>query len=528
MISLQQVTFTYPNTPWPALSDLDVEIGEGELVLVAGPSGVGKSTFLRLLNGLVPHFTGGELSGRIRVCGQDPVVASPKHMCQTVGFVFQDPETQFVMDRVEDDLAFTLENATVPRDEIGRRLNDIFSRLNLTSLRNRRIDTLSGGERQRVAIAAALLHSPKILVLDEPTSQLDPRSAEEVLQAVFQLHRSLGLTVLISEHRLERILPVAGRMIYFDARSRKLVSGEPRRVVSQVDHPPPLIALGLQLGWQPLPLTVAEARPFAQAARPAEPQRPGEDGGQAPPQEQMAPLLQASHLNVELGKTPILRQVSLDLYPGEVAALVGPNGCGKTTLLRTLTGLIHPSSGKITLHGEDITHERTETICRQVGYLPQDPNSLLFADRVIDELYITLQNHAIEMEDSWLQALLERFGLLEAAQRYPRDLSTGQRQRVALCSILVTKPEALLLDEPTRGMDAAAKGELQHLMLEWRSEGKALLLVTHDIELIAGVADRVIRMESGAIIQTGATPQVLGCDDDFTPQLMQLFPPRDG
>jgi energy-coupling factor transport system ATP-binding protein len=244
MITISNLSFTYPGANLPALRGVNLQIPDGELCLVMGPSGSGKSTLLRCINGLIPHFSGGSLSGTIRVNGLDPVRLSPREMSRAVGFVFQDPEAQFVVDRVEDEIAFSLENAALPKEEMEIRVEEALRLLELTRLRSRRLETLSGGEIQRVAIAAAMALKPQILVLDEPTSQLDPRGAEEVLQALVQLNKQLGLTVIIAEHRLERVLPHVGQIIYLSGEYPGGLIGNPRTVLSKIQLNPPLIVLG--------------------------------------------------------------------------------------------------------------------------------------------------------------------------------------------------------------------------------------------------------------------------------------------
>ena len=263
MITLDHVTYTYPGdgAVRPALDDLSLSIGEGELVLVVGPSGSGKSTFLRCLNGLVPHFYGGTLRGRIDVAGRDPVAASPQGMASLVGMVFQDPEAQFVADRVEDELAFGMENQALPPALMRKRVEEVLDQLTIAHLRDRHISTLSGGEKQRVAIASVLTLHPEVLVLDEPTSQLDPQSAEEVLVAIRRLNEDLGLTVILAEHRLERVVQFVDRVLYLPTGGPALLD-QPRAVLAQIALTPPLVELGKLRGWQPLPLTVKEARRF--------------------------------------------------------------------------------------------------------------------------------------------------------------------------------------------------------------------------------------------------------------------------
>jgi energy-coupling factor transport system ATP-binding protein len=263
VIDIAHLTYRYPaapgaRSPEPVLDDLSLHVDEAAFVLVAGPSGAGKSTLLRCLNGLVPHFYGGEIGGQIRVAGQDPIALAPRGMSETVGFVFQDPESQAVVDVVEDELAFALENQGLPLSTMRTRIEEALDQLHIAPLRRRPLSTLSGGERQRVAIASVLTLHPRVLVLDEPTSQLDPQAAEEVLDALVKLNHDLGLTVILSEHRLERVVQYADQILYMPGPGGAPLFGEPRRVLSQIPLVPPLVALGRRLGWSPLPLTIKD------------------------------------------------------------------------------------------------------------------------------------------------------------------------------------------------------------------------------------------------------------------------------
>jgi energy-coupling factor transport system ATP-binding protein len=516
VISLEGVTYTYPDTAQPVLRDVSLHLPAGSLTLVAGPSGSGKSTLLRCLNGLVPHFTGGTLVGRLRVAGLDPVRATPAAMSRRVAFVFQEPAAQFVVDRVEDEVAFALENAGLPRAAMEARVAEALEQLRLTPLRRRRLSTLSGGEQQRVALAAALALRPEVLVLDEPTSELDPAGAGELLESVVRLREEQGLTVVLAEHRLERLLPLADRLLYLRAAGAPPLVGTLAGVLPHLEQVPPVVALGRRLGWTPLPLTVEEARPHMPHLEPRPP---------APPAP--GPVRLAAHdLHVALDGHPILKGVSLTLRAGEISVLVGPNGAGKTTLLRALVGLVRPRRGEVRVEGTPIAGRSVAEICRRVGYLPQDPNALLFAETVEEELRVTLQNHGLDAAAAPVapRALLAELGLAEKAGAYPRDLSAGERQRVALGAILVTQPRTLLLDEPTRGLDAAAKARLASLLERWRAEGRAVLLVTHDVELAARVADRVLLMEGGQITAQGRPAELLTAGSPFAPQLARLLP----
>lgn len=528
MISFQNVSFSYPDSERPAIQNINLGVATGTLALVIGESGSGKSTLLRCVNGLVPHFSGGSLQGNVRVNGLDPVQATPKLMSRHVGFIFQDPEAQFVVDRVEDEIAFALENSAVPAEEIHMRVAEVLDLLSLKALRNRRLETLSGGERQRVAMATALVLRPEVLVLDEPTSQLDPKSAHDVLETLVRLNRTLDLTVLLAEHRIERVLPFTDQLIAMNVKGYGAISGPPRQVFTQTDIAPPMVTLGKKLGWQPLPLTVKEGRKFITDI---ESQTLKSETTPTPVSLKGEPYLQIHDLEVRYGNQTILDGSNLDLQRGEILVLMGPNGAGKTTLLRTIVGLLQPEKGKVVTGGVDFSNLRMDEICRVVGYLPQDPNALLFADSALEELMITLRNHAGKMDASGEQeanrtarALLERLGLINEADDYPRDLSVGQRQRVALGAITVTQPKTLLLDEPTRGLDYGAKQSLAQLLRGWRDEGMAILLVTHDVELAAKVADRAAILRQGKISSCGDPSRVMRSSVRFTPQIARLFP----
>ncbi len=528
MIRFEHLSYTYPGAAKPALADVTLEIADRAFVLVVGSSGAGKSTLLRCLNGLAPHFSGGVVRGRIDVAGFDPVAAGPQTLSQVVGFVFQDPESQFVLDRVEDEIAFALENAAIPPREMHARVDDVLDLLNLTPLRDRRLETLSGGEKQRVALASALALRPRVLALDEPTSQLDPQSAAELLDALVTLNEKLGLTIVLAEHRMERILPFVDQVIYLPDGDAPVIAGSPRDVLPQMPLHPPLIALAQALGWLPLPLTIEEGLAFSRqlSALSSQPSAMVAAKDDAPA---LHPVIEARGVEVAYGPTAVLYGPDLMLYPGEIVALLGRNGAGKTTLLKSLVGLLRPRRGDVLVEGHSIAKSDVADVCRRVGYLPQDPNALLFADTVLDELHITLRNHGISPEDAPVapETLLERLGLADKAQRYPRDLSVGERQRVALGAIMVTQPRALLLDEPTRGLDYQAKAQLLHLLRAWRAEGLAILLVTHDVELVAEAADRVMVLDQGEIVTQGNPAEVLRALPTFTPQIARLFPDTD-
>jgi energy-coupling factor transport system ATP-binding protein len=496
--------------------------------LVVGSSGSGKSTLLRCIGGLVPHFSGGVLSGNLRVHGLDPVSEGPGVMSRHIGFVFQDPETQAVMERVEDEIAFGLEQAGLPRDEMRVRVEEVLDLLDLAPLRDRALETLSGGERQRVSIAAALALRPRVLVLDEPTSQLDPQSAEDVLRALVRLNEDLGLTIVIAEHRLERVLPFADLLVFLDDKQPGALAGAPADLARQLPLRSALVQIAEALDWNPTPLTIKAGLVFSRKM-PKPPTPPILAAQPAMPLVQ--PFLELRAAHAAYGTSIVLRDVSLAVRPGEIVALLGRSGVGKSTLLKTLVGLIRLQRGKALVAGQDTAGREIAEICRQVAYLPQDPNALLFAETVREELVITLRNHglavpsvATERQAYPPDILLERLGLLDKALAYPRDLSAGERQRVALGAVMVTRPGALLLDEPTRGLDYVAKQSLAQLLHGWQAEGAAMIIVTHDVEFAATIATRALLLARGEIIADGPIGQVLGASPLFAPQTARLFP----
>ena len=541
MIQLTHVTYTYPNQTAPALADFSAAIQPGEFVLVVGPSGAGKSTFLRSLNGLVPHFYGGRWAGRAEVFGRDPVALAPRGMADLVGFVFQDPEAQFVVDTVEDELAFAMENFALPPATMRKRVEEVLDQMGIAHLRSRRISTLSGGEKQRVALASVLALQPEVLVLDEPTSQLDPQAAEEVLIALRHLNEDLGLTIVLSEHRLERVVQYADRMLYLPGLGVPPVLDDPRVVAAQLPLVPPLIELGRTLDWQPLPLTIKEGRAFARrlSGRLAghgdtetgghgdgETRGHGEATEQDPrrvPVSPRRPVVEVRNLHYSYDNRSALRGVSLGVNAGEFVVLMGRNGSGKSTLLKQIVGLIKPGEGQVTVAGLDTRKAELDDIIKTVGYVPQHPGALLFGDTLAAELTFTRRGHAMPADPAADQALLDRLGLGALADRNPRDLSGGEQQRAALASILAANPQIILLDEPTRGLDYAQKRSLTDLLLGMKREGRTIIMATHDVELAAACADRAVLMAEGQIVVDGSAREVMSDSQVFSSQINKLF-----
>src|SRR2546422_8700660 len=336
LIALEGVRYRYPEAEGQALDGITAAVEPGQVILLRGPSGSGKSTLLRCLNGLVPHSTGGDFAGRVTVCGLDTRVHLPRELGARIGFVFQHPDAQFVLEDVEAELAFGLENLGLDRGLMRKRIEETIDQVGINDLRHRRIATLSGGERQRVAIAAALAMHPAALVLDEPTSQLDPQAAEDVLQAVLRLVADLGMTTVIAEHRVERIAPFVDRIWTIDA--GRLQDQAPRMAVADGGARPPVVDLALRAGWSPIPLGLRDARLRAQNLAAALPDNPPADGAGTV-------IARLDRLGYSYPGARAVEDVSLTLRRGQGTALMGRNGSGKTTLVRLIGGEIPPARG---------------------------------------------------------------------------------------------------------------------------------------------------------------------------------------
>jgi len=532
-IQATHLTYRYPEARAPALIDINVTITRGEFVLLAGGSGSGKSTFLRAINGLVPRFYGGEIGGEIRLGERLLTEMDRRDIASMVGCVQQDPERQLVMENVERDLVFGMENLAITPTAMRSRLAEISQLLNLEPLLGRTSSTLSGGEQQRVVLAGALTLFPQVLLLDEPTSQLDPIHAEEVLLAVRRLNEDWGITVIMSEHRLDRCFHLADRLLFFE-RGQLVFDGSPRGFAELactsrdewLTYLPPITRhLAAESAASPLPLTVKEARAqwpappvlLADTANRLDPERKlpsnsrwqrwrsGPAGNQG---EQPAALLQMRAVTAGYEARPqVLRRVSLDVHEGEHIALMGANGSGKSTLAKVLAGVLSPNQGEV-----------SRADCR-VGYLGQNPNDYFLQESVGEELAFAVKVAGLDgpEQEAWKAELLNTFGLQAHEYRHPHDLSGGERQRLALAIVLAARPDFLILDEPTRGLDQEQKERLGILLQ--RLPLKGTLLITHDVEFAAWYANRMIILHRGEIVTDGKAEAVFAESFYYMPQV---------
>ena len=519
MISFDQVWFRYGEEQPFVVAGVDLSVASGELAVIVGPTGSGKSTILSLMSGLVPHFSGGQIAGEVLVGDRRISETPPAQLAGLIGYVGQDPQAGFVTERVEDELAYAMENLGVEPMAMRRRVEDALDLLDLHELRRAPLRTLSGGQAQRVAIASVLAAMPQVLILDEPTSALDPSAAEDVLHGLSRLVHDLDMTVVLAEHRLERVLPFAEQVLLLDG-AGGLRGGPPETIMEDAPLAPPLIELGRAAGWSPLPLTVRDARRRSNEliSRLADLPAPA-----SPPEGDLVASLTRSTLSY--GSFRAVDRVSLDLTAGTITALMGRNGAGKSSLLSLLAGTRAPEEGRARVLGQD-PHGATpaERICL-VGYVPQESSDLLYCQSVDEECAMADEEH--HLDPGTTRALLnELVGGLDGAI-HPKDLSEGQRLALALAVVLAPRPALLLLDEPTRGLDYEAKRALMVLVKRLAESGAALVLATHDVELVAQVATRALVLAEGELIADGPAREVVCHAPAFAPQVAKVLRPLE-
>jgi energy-coupling factor transport system ATP-binding protein len=507
VIDLRGISFSFDDQV--VLHDIDLTVDEGELVLVAGPTGSGKSTLLGVVTGLVPRFSGGRLTGDVRLDGRSIVADPPRERAEHIGYVAQDPAAGFVTDTVEEELAYGMEQLGVPGDTMRRRVEETLDLLGIADLRARDLSTLSGGQQQRVAIGSVLTMHPRLLVLDEPTSALDPTAAEEVLATLTRLVHDLGVSVLLAEHRLERVVPFADRMGLLTGAGR-LQLGTPADVLSESPIAPPIVELGRTAGWSPLPLTVREARRRARELDLGPPPQA------EPVMEHGDVQLSVRGLTVVHGRTVAVNGVSVELSRGQVTALMGRNGSGKSSLLWAMQGSGGRYAGKVSVRGTDPATLKPSERRQLVGMLPQNASDLLYLETVDDEC---------AAGGPGCRAILDELVPGVPGDRHPRDLSEGQRLALALALVLAPGPPVLLLDEPTRGLDYAAKHALAVTLRRLASEGRVVLVSSHDVEFVARVADDVVVLADGEVVSSGPVRRVVAESPAFAPQVTKVLGP---
>lgn len=533
ILSVENLSYCYPQASAASLQDITLKINQGEFVLLLGMSGSGKSTFLRAMNGLIPRFYGGTIAGHVYLFQQNLTSLSQRQIVSSIGFLQQDPERQLLLQTVERELVFGLENLAVSAADMKSRLAEISQLFGLGAQIEKKTAELSGGEKQRIALASILAPYPGLLLLDEPTSQLDPVHAEEVLQTVRRLNEEWGITVLMSEHRVERCFHLADRILLFES-GKVTFDGTPKEFVdtarTQVERQsflPPVTRqfMGLGIAGE-LPLTVKAARASMQALdRLNEPVSGKERASKA--------LLDSDHIkpaiyNLSLvsagypGNEEVICSLSLSIRKGDRIALLGENGAGKSTFAKLLCGAVQIRKGELKWKEQLVDHAFWNDSWRRIGYLSQNPNDYFLHDEVETELEFALQQLSLSKEEKEerKEELLTRLGLLPYRKRHPHDVSGGEKQRLALALILPARPELLILDEPTRGLDAEQKNALIDLLEEM--EIPTTMIITHDVEFASAFANRVLIMHRGELVADGVPDQVFRQSFAYMPQDYKL------
>jgi energy-coupling factor transporter ATP-binding protein EcfA2 len=513
ILVLDKVSYMYPRSTQPVLRDISLQVHRGEFLGLIGATGAGKTTLCLAVNGIVPQFYGGRFFGRATVVGLDTVEHPVSELARHVGSVFQDPETQLISTSVENEIAFALENLRVPREEIQARIPRVLAAVRLEGTEHKHPHELSGGQKQRLAIAAALAMQPDLLVLDEPTSQLDPVGAEEVFAVVRELNRELHMTIVMTSHAAEEMAEHADRIALLSA-GRLVTVGKPAELYAQVDlleqhslRPPQVAHTFYMMRQKGLPirdvpvrlrpaLTALDAlRHECQVVLP-----------QAQPESQVRsgePLLSVRDLyHTYPDGTEALRGVSLDIHRGEYVLIIGQNGAGKTTLVKHFLSLLQPTAGTVVIGGTDSRKLAASELARRIGYVAQNPDDQIFSSTVGDEVAFALRNlhyPAQEVEARTMESL-QAMGLLEVRDQHPLSLPKGDRARIVIAAILAMKPEILILDEPTTGQDFQGARYILDISRQLHKAGKTVIVITHHLYLMPEYAQRVIVMGKGTIL----------------------------
>ena len=517
MIQLKDLTFSYLKSDGskvsetPQINNVNLTINAGEFVLVCGPTGSGKSTFLKALNGLAPSFTGGVITGELRINGVNLLGSEPHEFASVVGYVNQQPENAFVGDTVIDEIVYCAEQLGLPIDQIEQSVQKISALLEITELLERPLATLSGGQQQRVAIASALVAGQKILLLDEPTSALDLEGAAEVLRVLQRLTKEEQVTVLLAEHRISRVVAAVDSVLVVHG-DGSVTKGPTATQFNDPRFVPPIIELGLKLAWKPLPIKTADAQKMWQETKPGYSTKTVFE----PTNE----VLKVVDLEVSFGTVQAIKQTSFSLHGNQITALMGENGSGKTSLCWAIQGSGTRTNGTINTNKGDTAKLSSAERLEVLTMVPQRAADLLFLATLSAELEES--DRFAEVEPGSTAKLFQSLAGRIDTSIHPRDLSAGQQLSLVLAIQLVKQANIVILDEPTRGLDYSAKHALAKQLNSIRSKDRSVLIATHDIEFVAMVADRVLVLEQGALVTDGSPLDVLGAGKKFASQLAEI------
>ncbi|MGN2620189.1 ABC transporter ATP-binding protein [Bacillus stercoris] len=504
LLTVDQLSFSYEEDEKPVFQNISFELQKGECVLLLGPSGCGKSSLALCLNGLYPEACDGIQSGHVFLF-QKPVTnaETTETIAQHAGVVFQDPDQQFCMLTVEDEIAFGLENLQIPKEEMTEKINAVLEKLRITHLKEKTISTLSGGQKQKVALACILAMEPELIILDEPTSLLDPFSAREFVHLMKDLQREKGFSLLVIEHQLDEWVPWIERTIVLDKSGQKALDGLTKDLfqheaetlkklgiaIPKVCHLQEKLSMPFTLSKETL---FKEPFPAGRAEKKETPSRKS--------------VLEVRSLSFARGQQTIFEDISFSLREGSLTALVGPNGTGKSTLLSVLARLMKPQSGTILLYDQPLQQYKEKELRKRMGFVFQNPEHQFVTDTVYDELLFGQKVNA-ETEKK-AQHLLNRFDLAHLADHHPFAISQGQKRRLSVATMLMHDVKVLLLDEPTFGQDARTAAECMEMIQRIKAEGTAVLMITHDMELVSSYADSVLVLHNTGLAFDGSPVQL--------------------
>lgn len=479
MIALENFSYTYPGRTEPALSGVTLHIQQGEIVLVTGPTGAGKTTLCLAAAGILHHEYGGGSRGKALLMGRHVAeYADLGEIGVRVGVVFDDPDAQLIFTTVEEEVASGLEGLPLPRENLLERMEEMLEITATSELRDRAPHALSGGQKQRVAIAATLALGTGIVILDEPSSELDEEGTQRLFR-ILQKLKAEGKTVLVIEHKLDALFSLADRMVFLE-RGRITVEGAPEDLLRD-DR----VRSVLHSDVVDRPVRLTKTRPHERTAN-------------APP------IIVIERLAHAYGGHEALRGLDLVVYPGEFVAIIGDNGSGKTTLIKHLNGLLRPTSGSVTVRGLDTRVAPINELARHVGLVFQNPDTMLFEETVAEEVQFGPENLAVSNVADRVLRALDEVGLSAQRGTYPRSLSRGERQRLAVACIVAMEPEVIVLDEPTTGLDVPESRRIMELASRLRDEGKTIVMVTHNMRIVEDYADRIVLLEHGELVADSA------------------------
>lgn len=541
VISMKNITYTYPGSEQPVLKDINLEIKEGKFTVVMGKTGAGKTTLAVISNGIIPQLLEGNLQGTVVSAGMDLSQYRTQTITKKVGLVLQDPDTQIFGRSVEEDVAFGPRNYLVPREEIFKRIETSLQKVRLEGYQKRLTSQLSGGEKQRLAIAGILAMNPTVIILDEPTSELDPLGREEIYSTIQELQHDREMTIVAVEHSSQEISEKADEIVILND-AHIVWQGDPRVFFKKLDlveengiKPLPVSKIGWELykkGYiqeNEIPLNVEDA--YKLICRLLENRRISNSSRKEVNPEEKIPLIQVENLfyQYENGKEAV-NGVNLTIHKGDYVALIGQNGAGKTTLAKHFNSIYKPTKGKVTVCGLDISKEEPDTLAKHLGYVFQNPDHQIFSSTVYKELAYGLKNEKLsEAEiDERIQEVARFIGLENVLEEHPFSLGKGERQKIAVASILVLKPEILVVDEPTTGQDWNGIQNMMKMFDELHKNGTTLIMITHDMDVVARHASRTVVLCQGKIVLDGNTEEVFEHKDILEkayvscPQIIEL------